>query len=111
MRKTNVLVSHLFFVNDLILCGKATRENGNDMLELLSLFGTPLGEKIDKNKLRIFFSKNTHKSERMKIWERTRMRETEEVRIYLGFFISERGNMKMKMDDLILEKLCKELAR
>jgi len=51
---------NLFFADDLILFGEATREQALLIKEVLDKFYNASGQKISFNKSRVFFSKNTN---------------------------------------------------
>jgi len=52
-------VSHLMFVNDCIIFCNATREEGARVLQILEDYEKNSGQKLNKDKTSLFFSKNT----------------------------------------------------
>ena len=52
-------VSHLFFVDDSIIFCRATMEECKQVAEVLDTYGKELGQKINRDKTSLFFSKNT----------------------------------------------------
>ena len=63
-------VSHLFFANDLVLFGKADMKNCLSMMDALEGFCGVSGQKINKEKSRVYFSPNVIVSEHcVKCWE------------------------------------------
>lgn len=53
-------ISHLFFADDSLLFGKATREEGQKRLSILQVYEETSGQKVNLAKTGLFFSKNTH---------------------------------------------------
>ena len=52
-------VSHLFFMDDSIIFCRATMEECKQVAEVLDTYGKELGQKINRDKTSLFFSKNT----------------------------------------------------
>ena len=53
------LVSHLLFADDYIVFGKASKEEGFRLLKILEVYEKELGQKLNREKTSLFFSKNT----------------------------------------------------
>ena len=53
------LVSHLLFVDDCIVFGKASKEEGSRLLKILEVYEKESGQKLNREKTSLFFSKNT----------------------------------------------------
>lgn len=54
-------LTHLLFANDNLLFCKATKQQCNNILEILDVYGSCSGQQINRNKTTIFFSKLTSK--------------------------------------------------
>lgn len=52
-------ISHLFFVDDMILCGEITPTTCDNISTIMRHFSSISGQQINYAKSRIFFSKNT----------------------------------------------------
>ena len=53
------LVSHLLFADDCIVFGKASKEEGFRLLKILEVYEKESGQKLNREKTSLFFSKNT----------------------------------------------------
>lgn len=53
------MLSHMFFADDLILFGRATKENITNVMHCLDTFCSFSGQRVNPNKSKILFSKNT----------------------------------------------------
>ena len=53
------LVSHLLFADDCIVFGKASKEEGFRLLKILEVYEKDSGQKLNREKTSLFFSKNT----------------------------------------------------
>lgn len=60
LNKRGPNLSHLFFVDDLILFAEANLEQIRVMQACLNLFCSVLGEKVNKEKTHIYCSRNVH---------------------------------------------------
>ena len=54
----NIGISHLFFVDDLMLFAKASEDNCETIKEVLECFCAELSQKVSVNKSQIYFSQN-----------------------------------------------------
>lgn len=54
------LISHLFFVDDCIIFCRATREECRQVTSMLEVYEKELGQKLNKEKTSLIFSKNTN---------------------------------------------------
>nr|XP_023887252.1 uncharacterized protein LOC111999356 [Quercus suber] len=52
-------VSHLFFADDSIIFGQATREDAAEIQRLLQVYEASSGQQLNRNKTSLFFSPNT----------------------------------------------------
>ena len=53
------LVSYLLFADEYIVFGKASKEEGFRLLKILEVYEKELGQKLNREKTSLFFSKNT----------------------------------------------------
>ena len=53
------MVSHLLFPDDYIVFGKASKKEGLRLLKILEVYERELGQKLNREKTSLFFSKNT----------------------------------------------------
>ncbi|XP_061361919.1 uncharacterized protein LOC133305695, partial [Gastrolobium bilobum] len=58
LRKNAPPISHLFFADDIILCAEASLDQAHVMNQVMKLFTGASGQKVSKDKTRVFFSKN-----------------------------------------------------
>ena len=56
--RDNIGISHLFFVDDLMLFAKASEDNCETIKEVLECFYAELSQKVSVNKSQIYFSQN-----------------------------------------------------
>ncbi|KAF7840640.1 ribonuclease H [Senna tora] len=61
------LISHLLFVDDIILFGEATLNQMKVVKQCLDVFGEVAGQKVNGSKTHVFFSKNTREDVRQDI--------------------------------------------
>ncbi|KAI5393641.1 hypothetical protein KIW84_060678 [Lathyrus oleraceus] len=85
------LVSHLMFVDDLLLFGKAIESQVANMMEVLDVSYTASSQLISKKKTRILFSSNTLVGIRRKIVPWSGLREVDDLGLYLGFLSPARA--------------------
>ena len=57
-------ISHLLFADDCIIFGKANVGEGNRVLKVLADYEKESGQKLNKEKTSLFFSRNTGKERR-----------------------------------------------
>ena len=53
------MVSHLLFPDDYIVFGKASKKEGLRLLKIIEVYERELGQKLNREKTSLFFSKNT----------------------------------------------------
>lgn len=58
IRKGAPQISHLFFADDNIIFCRATMEEGKRVLKVLEEYEAKSGQKLNKEKTSLFFSKN-----------------------------------------------------
>ena len=78
------LISHLLFADDLILVGEASLTQMDEMDRCLHLFCRSSGQKVNKDKSRIFFSKNVPLSIQCDIANRSGLRRSDDLGLHLG---------------------------
>lgn len=67
MRRSRLEITHLFFADDSILFGKATREGALAMKSVINEYEKILGQLENFEKSLIYFSNNTKKSTKSQI--------------------------------------------
>lgn len=77
-------LSHLAFADDLILFAKASLEQVEIIQTSIELFCQSSGQKVNKEKTRIFFSNNVSWQHRIEINEALGWQRTEDLGKYLG---------------------------
>ncbi|XP_062100050.1 uncharacterized protein LOC133805919 [Humulus lupulus] len=77
-------ISHLLFVDDIVLCGKATLKETKALMGCLDKFYTWSGEKISKLKLSVFFSNCVPQSTRMDLTDILQMPRVKNDCLHLG---------------------------
>lgn len=76
-------ISHLMFVNDLLLFGKATETQVQCVMDILNTFCASSGQRISLEKSYILFSINTLTNIRRKVLHVSGLKETAELGTYL----------------------------
>lgn len=94
---------HLFFEDDLILFGQATRKNAQAIEEALSAFCALFGQKVSKDKSRILFSKNTSVENCKLVCHSLGILETNKFDQYLGFPLKFAGQGTRDFNFLFIE--------
>lgn len=84
LRRGGPLISHLFFADDLILFGEASSFQVDVMIRCLDLFCAHSGQRMNKEKTKICFSKNVHMSRRMELSDWMGVGLTSDMGKYLG---------------------------
>ena len=83
--------SHIFFVDDLLLFGKATQENCEAISEVLEEFCSTTGQKISCEKSKVFFSPAVTAEDRADLTHQLGISETNNLGNYLGFPLWHKG--------------------
>ena len=77
-------ISHLLFANDCIIFGKANVGEGNRVFKVLADYEKESGQKLNKEKTYLFFSRNTSKEIRKEIKRKFRAQIINKHERYLG---------------------------
>ena len=77
-------ISHLLFADDCIIFGKACSEESNRVLRVLADYEKESGQKLNKEKMSLFFSRNTNKDIREEIKGRFGAQIIQKHERYLG---------------------------
>lgn len=107
--KDSLKVSHLMFVDDLILFGTATDNQINVIMDILSLFCNAYAHHINMVKSNIMFSRNTLIATRKSIIAKSGFRETASLGTYLRVPLSGKSP-KFKDFHYLIEKVQAKLA-
>lgn len=84
LNRTGPPLSHLCFTDDLILFGEASLSQAQVMKDCIDLFCCSSGQRVSKEKTRIFFSKNVHSSRRQQISDALGFTRIADLGRYLG---------------------------
>ena len=77
-------ISHLFFANDTLLFCRASRGDLEAILQLLQLYEQASGQKLNREKTMVFFSKGTTEERRRELKEFLGVNEIREYEKYLA---------------------------
>ena len=78
------LVSHLLFADDCILFGKVSKEEGLRLLKILEVYERESGQKLNREKTSLFFSKNTSVEVKEEVKDMFRAQIIHQHEYYLG---------------------------
>ena len=107
--RENIGISHLFFVDDLILFAKVEEQTYEAISEVLSRFCKESGQKVSLEKLRIYFSPNVQEGLKEEICTKLGIQATTNIGKYLGFPIKHRGATRNRLN-FIMERLMNKLS-
>lgn len=102
-------ISHLMFADDLLLFGEATKKHASVMMKCLDAFCLASGEKVNKSKSSIFFSKNVSPQMKGNIKRIAGIKISNEIGRYLGFPLTDDRSSSNKFQ-LIAERVRSKLA-
>jgi hypothetical protein len=77
-------LSHLFFANDSLLFCKANSVEWRRLTTILEKYETTSGQKLNKEKTSLFFSRNTSAAKKEEITQCSGLKATEKYEKYLG---------------------------
>lgn len=97
-------ISHLFFVDDLLLFTKADLDSSNNLLMAIQLFSKASGQVINFTKSGLFFSKKVHNKHQGIICRLMKIKKINIKDTHLGMplFIDK---SKLKAFDTIIKKM------
>ena len=107
--RENIGISHLFFVDDLILFAKVEEQTYEAISEVLSRFCKESGQKVSLEKSRIYFSPNVQEGLKEEICTKLGIQATTNIGKYLGFPIKHRGATRNRLN-FIMERLMNKLS-
>lgn len=81
-------ISHLMFIDDLLLFAKATENQMHYVKEVLENFRNMSGQRVSSDKTRVLFSVNTPSKTRHELIRISDFKETKELGKYLGVHIT-----------------------
>lgn len=88
--------SHIFFADDILLFAKANLENYETISDILEEFHSLSGQKISKEKSKIFFSLNVLEEDCPYMVQQLGIHKTNNLGKYLGFPFKHKGNNRNK---------------
>ena len=104
-----IAVSHLFFVDDLVLFAKADHGNCLTIRDVLDSFCARSRQFISESKSRVYLSSNVDADTRESLCDILGFRSTPNLGNYLGFPIKHRGGRNEDLN-FILERVKQKLA-
>ncbi|CAL1381633.1 unnamed protein product [Linum trigynum] len=102
-------LTHLFFADDLVLFAEADQKQGEEILACLDRFCGASGERVNKDKSCVFFSKNTKDQVKTRISDTLGIQQTNNLGRYLGVPVIH-GRVTKDTYKYILEKIDKRLS-
>ncbi|CAN1135617.1 Putative ribonuclease H protein At1g65750 [Linum perenne] len=102
-------LTHMFFADDLVLFGYATVQHAARINEVLNNFCSLSGQEINRDKSRIFFSKNVKRDRSGEVCEVLGMQPTQNLGRYLGVPLIHGRNSK-GLYQYLIERLEQKLA-
>ena len=103
-RRKGPKLTHLLFANDSLIFCRATQRECGQILNILERYEKVLGQKVNKNKTAIFFSKSTVEINKNEIKSSLGLQEIKHYEQYLGL-PSLVGRRKKQSFNLIKEKI------
>ena len=107
--RENIGISHLFFMDDLIIFAKVDEDSCEAISEVLDEFCEESGQKVSMEKSRIYFSPNVQAERISGICSRLGIQATANIGNYLGFPINHKGVPRNRLN-FIIERVMSKLA-
>ena len=101
-------LTHLLFADDSLLFCRATGDECRKIINILETYEGESGQKVNKNKTTIFFSKSTYKATKQEIKAALGLQEIAHFEQYLGL-PSLVGRRKKEGFNFIKEKVWRKL--
>lgn len=102
-------ISHLFFIDDLILFFEASMFQVDVIKNCLDIFSRVSGQKVNYSKTRVFFSRNVNHTRREQLCEHLNFSPTVDLGKYLGVPLHIK-HVSKQMYKFIVDKLNKRLS-
>ena len=93
-------LTHLLFADDSLLFCRATRLECQKVLEILSTYERVSSQKLNKEKIALFFSKPTPLNMQSEIMEELEVSNLKQYEAYLGLLALVRRNKRASFDQL-----------
>ena len=93
-------LTHLFFADDSLLFCKATTRECEKVMEILLSYEKVLGQKLNRDKIALFFSKSTPSDVQRQIMETLEVSELKQYEEYLGLSAMVGRNKRASFDKL-----------
>lgn len=81
---SGLTITHVMYVDDVVLFTKATRRDATDLVKVLDKYYSWSGQAINKNKSEMFFSQHTQRHNRRLVKSILRVKNLKKDVIYLG---------------------------
>ena len=104
------MVSHLLFPDDYIVFGKASKKEGLRLLKILEVYKRELGQKLNREKTSLFFSKNTSAEVKEEVKDMFGTQIIHQHERYLGL-LTLVGKGKKKAFPRILDQVGQKIVR
>ena len=101
--------SHMFFADDLLLFAKSNQKNCETISDVLEEFCSLSGQKISKEKSKIFFSPNVLEEDCATMVQQLGINKTNNLEKYLGFPFKHKGKNRNQFQSVV-DKVHAKLA-
>lgn len=92
LRRVSPKLSHLAFADDLILFAEASLDQVEVISTCLDMFAKCSGQRVNKEKTRMFFSSNVHDTVRQQISDGFGFQRAADLGRYLGVPVGQHGS-------------------